>query len=363
MKNWKNVVVTPAMPVIDVIKTIDAGRYQIALVLDKAGHLLGTVTDGDIRRGILRGITMDQPAEKVMRKDPTVASSGDDRETILGVMKKKMIHQIPVLDAKGVVVGLELMDELLQTEERDNWVVIMAGGLGKRLSPLTESVPKSLIQVGKKPILETILENFIEYGFRNFYFAVNYKDEMIKSYFGNGAQWKVRIEYLSEDKRLGTAGALSLLPEGFKKTFFVMNGDLLTKINFSQLLSFHRESEVAATMCVREYDFQVPFGVVRLEDNFIRNIDEKPVHRFFVNAGIYVLEPSVLDSIPQKEFFDMPQLFEKLIAGKTKTAAFPIREYWLDIGRIDDLERAHREFPKVFAPDAPSDLPRQGGQK
>lgn len=348
MKNLKNVVVSSSAPIRKVIKTIDNNAVQIALVVDERMCLLGTVTDGDVRRGILKGISLDQPVELIMQKNPTVASMDDNRSTILTLMRQKTVHQIPLLDPQGRIVGLELMDELLQTEERENWVVIMAGGLGKRLSPLTDSVPKPLIPVGRKPILETILENFTEYGFRNFYLAVNYKDEMIKSYFGDGSKWKIRIEYLSEDKRLGTAGALSLLPERLDRTFFVMNGDLLTKINFSQLLSFHRESNGAATMCVREYDFQVPFGVVKLDDKSIRSIDEKPVHRFFVNAGIYVFEPSVLDRIPKQESYDMPQLFERLIAAGVKTVAFPIHEYWLDIGRIDDLERAHQEFPHVF---------------
>ncbi len=348
MKSWKDSLIKASLSIRKAIEVIDAAGFQIALVVNDENFFLGTVTDGDIRRGILRGCSLDQSVEMIMRKDPTVASVGDDREKILSLMKQRSIHQIPVLDSAGKVIRLELLDELLQTEIKDNWVILMVGGLGKRLSPLTDTIPKPLIAVGKKPILETIIENFIEYGFRNFFLAVNYKDQMIKDYFGDGSRWNVRIEYLSEEKRMGTAGALSLLPQRPQKTFFVMNGDLLTKINLTQLLNFHRESNVTGTMCVREYDFQVPYGVVKMDDRFIQAIDEKPIHRFFVNAGIYVLEPSVLDFIVAKDFFDMPQLFEKIIAEKERAAAFPVREYWLDIGRIDDLERAHQEFPKVF---------------
>lgn len=255
-------------------------------------------------------------------------------------MREKTIRQIPVLNENGVVVGLELMDELLRAGERDQWVVLMAGGVGKRLSPITDTLPKPLIQIGKKPILETILENFIDYGFYNFYFAVNYKNQMIKDYFKDGSKWGVRIIYLEEDKMLGTAGALSLLPGRPEKTFLVMNGDLLTKVNFTHLFNFHRESNVIATMCVRGYDFQVPYGVVKIDDRYICSIDEKPIQRFFVNAGIYVLDPSVLDFIPKNQQFDMPQLFDALMRSEKSVAAFPIREYWLDIGRMDDLVRA-----------------------
>ena len=348
MKNWKNALLKQNASIRDAIETIDKGSFQIAVIVDDNGRLVGAVTDGDVRRGILRGVSFEQGVELIMRKNPKAASVDDDHQRILSLMKQYSIHQIPLLDSSGVVVGLELLDELLQAEDRDNPVVIMAGGLGKRLSPLTDSVPKSLIAIGSKPILQTILENFIEYGFKKFYLAVNYKDHMIKDFFGDGSKWKVRIQYLSENCRLGTAGALSLLPELPQTPFLVMNGDLLTKVNFAQLLNFHQESKATATMCVREYDFQVPFGVVNIDDHLIKSIDEKPIHRFFVNAGIYVLEPAVLDLIPKQKLFDMPQLFDQLIARQKKTGAFPIREYWLDIGRLDDLERAHEEFPKVF---------------
>lgn len=349
MKNWKETLVKPATPVRKVIETIDKSPMQIALVVDADDRLMGTVTDGDVRRGILKGISLDEAVERIMRKDPIFARFTDLRENMLTLMKKKEIHQLPILDARGCVVGMEILDELLEVGGRDNVVVLMAGGLGSRLRPLTENTPKSLLPVGKKPILETIIENFVEFGFRRFYLAVNYKDEMIRAYFGDGSKQNIEIRYLAETQRLGTAGALSLLPEKPDKPFFVMNGDLLTKVNFLQLLHFHRENKATATMCVREYDFQVPYGVVKMrEDHTVEKIDEKPVQGFFVNAGIYALEPETLSGIPKDKFFDMPQLFENLIKAGHRVTAFPLREYWIDIGRVNDLKRANGEFSEVF---------------
>ena len=213
--------------------------------------------------------------------------------------------------------------------------------------PLKER-PKPLIHVGSQPILETILKNFKDYGFRRFFIAVHYKNEMVRRHFGDGARWGVEIRYLKESKPLGTAGALGFLPAVPKLPLIVMNGDLLTNIHFDQLLSFHKAGRAAATMGVREYDFQVPYGVIKIKNDSILTIDEKPVQRFFVNAGIYLLEPRTLRLLPKNKPFDMTQLFERLIKSKERIAAFPIREYWLDIGQMDDLKRANGEFARVF---------------
>jgi len=224
----------------------------------------------------------------------------------------------------------------------------MAGGMGTRLRPLTNDQPKPLVSVGNKPLLETIIETFVQQNFHQFYLSINYKAEMIKSHFTDGAKWNAEIHYLEEDQRLGTAGSLSLLPEQPDEPAIVMNSDLLTRVNFQQLLDYHKQHKAKATMCVREYDFQVPFGVVEIEDNQITGIDEKPVHNFFVNAGIYVLEPEVLKLLRKNEAMDMTQFFERIILAGLKTSAYPIHEYWLDIGQKDDFLRANRDFGKVF---------------
>ena len=244
MKEWKKAVVEQSATVRETIRAIDVGAIQIAFVVDEAGHLRGTVTDGDIRRGILRGVNIDEQVRHVMNENPVIAPEHISRDGVLELMRQKSIHQIPVVDAQGRIIGVELLDELLNVSRSDNWVVLMAGGLGTRMRPLTDD--------GPKPLLEIILENFIDQGFRRFFFAVNYKAEMVQEHFGDGSRWNSEIRYLRETERMGTAGSLSLLPERPDRPVIVMNADLLTRLDFRHLLNFHREHGVKATMCVRE---------------------------------------------------------------------------------------------------------------
>jgi NDP-sugar pyrophosphorylase family protein len=220
----------------------------------------------------------------------------------------------------------------------------MAGGLGSRLGELTASRPKPLLPVGEKPLLETILTEIARHGFESFYISVNYKADMILRHFGDGSKWGVQIKYLHEENRMGTAGALSLLSSKPKDPLLVVNGDVLTSVNFDRLLNFHHEHSATATMCIRQYDFQVPYGVVSVNNHTITRIDEKPLQHFFINAGIYMLNPEAIDLIPKNTAFDMPQVFDRVIEEKKTAIAFPIREYWLDIGHRSDFERANEEF-------------------
>ncbi|MDA8226232.1 MAG: nucleotidyltransferase family protein [Desulfitobacterium hafniense] len=348
MNDFNKVLVSPATSILSAIKIIDESTIQIALVVDENGHLLGTITDGDIRRAILKGVSMDDPVRQIMNPKPTVASVYDSRVKILEIMKNKRLYQIPIVDEQGCVVELKILDQILKSPERENWAIIMAGGLGSRLRPLTEDCPKTLLKVGGKPLLETIIENFKEYGFQRFYFCVNYKADMVQNYFGDGSSFGVEIKYIHEENRMGTAGALGLLPEKPLQPIFVMNGDLLTKINFKQLLDYHLEHNAMATMCVREFNLQVPYGVVKIEKNHLVSIEEKPIQRFFISAGIYVLEPKALSYIPQNVFFDMPSLFKELMKGGKKATTFPVREYWMDIGRMGDYEKANGEYKEHF---------------
>jgi len=263
-------------------------------------------------------------------------------------MQQFRIHQIPVLDENGCVVDLLLLDELAAVKPQEAWVVLMAGGLGTRLRPLTEEVPKPLLDVGGKPLLETIVENFVAQGFTRIFISLNYMAEKFKRHFGDGARFGAHIEYLEETKPLGTAGSLSLLPRRPEVPIVVMNGDLLTSVNFKHIIKYHAENEATATMCVQKYSFQIPYGVVEIEGNRLKQIVEKPEQSFFINAGIYVVSPDVFDLIPDDEFFDMPQLFKKFREGEQFACACPIREYWLDIGRIDQLQQARREYQTVF---------------
>jgi dTDP-glucose pyrophosphorylase/CBS domain-containing protein len=348
MQNINDIVIDSNYLLKDVLKIIDKSSKQICLVLDENKKLLGTISDGDIRRALIKNISLDDTIENVYFKKPTVANVNDTKEKIINLCKIKKIHQIPIVDDDNVIVGLEILDELIGTQIKKNKAVLMVGGLGMRLRPLTDDTPKPMLYVGEKPILQTIVENFANYGFVEIIMCVGYRSNIIKDFFGDGSKFGVNIEYINEELRLGTAGALSLLNIEQKpnEPFFVMNGDLVTKVNFDHLLNFHLSNNAKATMCVREYDFQVPYGVVNIEDGRIKTIDEKPTHKFFVNAGIYVLNPPSIDIIPENKFYDMPSLFQEMIKHNDKLLPFPLYENWLDVGKIDEYNKANQEYKK-----------------
>lgn len=347
MRSARKITVSPGATIREVIETIDRGVMQIALVVD-GERLLGTVTDGDIRRAFIKGQELSDPISDIYNTQPVKGYVSQPKEDLLQMALAKGVKQVPMVDEQGMLVGIESVDDYLRVSEKPNQVVVMAGGLGTRLRPLTEKTPKPLLKVGSKPILETIIRNFTRYGFRNIYLSVNYKAEQIQDYFGDGRPFGANLQYLVEDKRLGTAGALSLFPETPEQPVIIMNGDLLTNVNFEHLLNYHLLSEASATMCVRDYELQVPYGVVHAEGATIQAIEEKPVHRYYVNAGIYVLNPEVLRNIPRDRYLDMPQLFQTLIGQGCKTCSFPVREYWMDIGQPADFDRANCEYEEVF---------------
>ena len=332
----------------EALQIIDLGAVKFAIVVDNEDKLIGTLSDGDIRRAVLDGKVLENTIENIYCKEPTIANVNASKEEIINICTSKKLYQIPIVDDFGKVVSVDILDELLKPTAYPNKVVLMVGGLGTRLRPLTENTPKPMLHVGGKPILQTIVEKFASYGFVHIVMCVNYKSHVIQDYFGDGSKFGVNIEYIFEEQRMGTAGALTLLSEQPNEAFFVMNGDLLTNVNFEHLLDYHMDNDSMATMCVREYDFQVPYGVVNIDDGQITSIEEKPIHNFFVSAGIYMLDPKCIDLMPQDEFYDMPTLFERLIGMKENTISFPLREYWLDIGRIEEYEKANREYYEVF---------------
>jgi dTDP-glucose pyrophosphorylase len=338
----KSISLSAAHKLADAVACIEASGGQIALVVDERFRLIGTITDGDIRRGILRGATLDSTAGDVMHSNPRSVPLGTPLAEIAAILKREMILQMPVVDQDGVVVGLHLAAEVELPDPAAHHVIIMAGGLGTRLRPITETVPKPMIEIGGRPILERILERFHEQGFRKVALCVNHLAEIIEDHFGDGNAFGMEISYVRETKRMGTAGALSLLAERPEKPLIVMNGDILTSINFGQMLAFHYDSGALATMGLNRYQYQVPYGVVDVKNHHITGFSEKPVFDFFVNAGIYVISPELLDLIPQDRFFDMPSLFEQI--HPDRRVAFPLHEYWLDVGKPDDLNRAIDEF-------------------
>jgi len=345
INNCKEAILAPEDNMEKAIQVLNTKTLKIVLITNKNGQLLGTITDGDIRRALINKLGMNTPLKDIMSKNPSVAFIEEERGNILTMMKNKKVQQIPVLDADKKVVGLETLLDLLSPSQCDSPVFIMAGGFGKRLRPLTDKTPKPLLDVGSKPILETILHQLIEAGFNDFYISTYYRAKMVKQYFGDGSKWGISIQYLEEKKPLGTAGSLGLLPKNkIKLPFIMMNGDVLTKINFKTLLDFHIENKSFATMCVREYTYQVPFGVVEIDKQFITSIVEKPIQRFFVNAGIYVFEPSLIDEVDGINYLDMPELLEQLIKNDKQISTFPVHEYWSDIGQIKEYEKAQEYY-------------------
>ena len=343
MKNLEKIKISLDATINKALKVISDGAIQIAIVVDKNDKLLGTLTDGDIRRGFLKGLNMSSSIKSIIFKKPIVAKANDTEEKILKMALSKKIYQIPVVNNNNKVIGLRVLNELIKLKNKSNKVVIMAGGMGVRLRPLTKNIPKPMLKVGKKPILQIIVEKFRDNGYENFIMCVNYKSKIIKQYFGDGHKFGVKIEYIQERIKMGTAGSLSLFKEKPKEPFFVINGDLLTNLDFDKMLNFHTENNSKATMCLSEYNIESPYGEVKLDRENITLINEKPIHKFFVNAGIYILDPICLKLVPKK-FYNMPSLFNKIIAHKYKTISFPLGEYWLDIGTFNDYKKAKLEY-------------------
>jgi dTDP-glucose pyrophosphorylase len=333
----------------DCLKILDeAVKYHIALVVDEFGRLEGAVTDGDVRRGLLKKVNLNDPVSKIMNSKPITLKDSTDKDKIAKFLKEKSLRQIILTDENSRVSNVVTVDCLFTKSAKPNKVFLMAGGLGSRLRPLTNDIPKPMLQVGGSPILQTIIEKFIDEGFQDFYLSVNYKKEIIQEHFQDGSEFECNIKYIEENKRMGTAGALSLLDEIPDEPMVVMNGDLLTRVKFENILDFHNNSNAIATMGIREYNFQVPFGVVNIDGSEITDISEKPNHKFFVNAGFYVLSPEAISRIPKDEFYDMPTLFDDLRDEDKKTVAFPVREYWIDIGRKEELDKANEEYNSIF---------------
>ncbi len=349
MKDITNLKLNPSSTIKEAMEIIGKGAMKIALVVNEKDQLIGTLTDGDLRQAFLSGKTIEDTISNFYFKKPTFVDINMSKEEVLNLCISKKIYQIPIVNDKQQVIGIHILDELFEKKIYNNKVVLMVGGLGSRLRPLTESTPKPMLKVGGKPILHIIVEKFAHYGFKEIIMCVNYKSDIIIDYFGDGSKLGVNIEYIFEKKRMGTAGALSLLKYRPNEPFFVMNGDLLTNINFEHLLEEHNKNNSKATMCVREYDFEVPYGVVKLDENKnIKSIEEKPIHNFFVSAGIYMFNPECLDYIPKDKFYDIPSLFERLIEENEKTSSYLIKEYWIDIGRIEEYEKANEEYYKLF---------------
>ncbi|UPR33114.1 nucleotidyltransferase family protein [Vibrio cyclitrophicus] len=339
---WQRTLIPESSTIKQALEIINTEALRVAVVVDQKQKLLGMISDGDIRRGLLNNLTLSDSVVKVMNSSPITAKYGASKESLVTLMEQKQILSVPLIDQDGKIVGLETLHSALSKERYKNPVFIMAGGFGSRLRPLTDNCPKPMLKVGDKPILETVIRSFIKAGFSDFYISTHYMPEQIKNHFGDGGDLGVNISYVYEETPLGTGGALGLLPDSMRQDLplIMINGDVLTKVDFERLLSFHVENDADATMCVREYDYQIPYGVINGEGNQITSMVEKPIQRFFVNAGIYVVSPRVIQSVEKNQKIDMPTLLEQHMEERQKVLMFPVHEYWLDIGRMDDFNKA-----------------------
>ncbi len=340
-RDWREALLPVNTTLQQVIRNLDATALQIALVVSPDGTLLGTITDGDIRRGLLRGLDLNSPIHSVIHREAMVVPPQMSREMVLHLMRANVIKALPVVDESRRIVGLHLLNDLLTPIHHPNMMLIMAGGQGTRLRPHTENCPKPMLPVGGKPMLEHIIERAKAEGFKRFVLAIHYLGNMIEDHFGDGSRWQIQINYLREESPLGTAGAIGLLNPRPETSLLVSNGDVLTDIHYGELLDFHCRHGATATMAVRMHEWHHPFGVVLTKGVDIIGFEEKPITRNHINAGVYVLEPAAFDVLGANEHCDMPTLFSRLQERSARTIVYPMHEPWLDVGRVDDYAQAN----------------------
>lgn len=349
-KTLYNLLINHEKSILDAMKLINDNCKGILLVVNEEKKLLGTITDGDIRRAILSGYQLNTCIIKICNKNCVFSVEDISVNEIKNIFIEKQIKLLPIVDKNKKVINYFVIDDLIDFNklEKENPVLIMAGGLGTRLSPLTDDLPKPMLRVGNKPILQTIIEQFRNYGFKNILISVNYKADLIENYFRDGSDFGVSIRYIKESKRLGTAGAINLAKKYLDKPFFVINGDILTTVNLYNLLEFHSKNKYEMTIGSRIYETQIPYGVLSIEEACVTELEEKPIINHLVSGGVYVIEPEVIDVIPKEKYFDITQLINMLINNKKRIGSFPITEYWMDIGKADDYLKANIDIEKYF---------------
>jgi len=338
---WRQAILLEGSTIGQAIQNLNQSSIKIVLVVDKSNKLKGTVSDGDIRRGLLKRLDLNSPIASIVHHNSLVVPPEIGRDMVIQLMSANKIHQIPVVNAQQQLIGLHLWDEITTIPVRANLMVIMAGGKGTRLLPYTQNCPKPMVLMGNKPMLEHIIERGKLEGFNHFVLAIHHLGHIIESHFGNGENLGVKIDYVREQSPLGTAGALGLLNSKPDLPFVVTNGDVITDIRYGELLEFHNRYQASATMAVRIHEWRHPFGVVQMQGVEIVGFEEKPVAHSHINAGVYVLSPEVLNELIVEEECDMPMLFERLQAKGKRTVAYPMHEPWLDVGRPDDLLKAN----------------------
>lgn len=348
MTNWKKAFLAPETPIKEAVQVIQSSGKMIGLIVNSEGVLLGTVTDGDIRRAILKDVSFDQPVRTIMNPNPKTGTEEMSEEELAVYMKDLNFRHLPIVNKKKVVVGLRMIDEFFHKELMRSPVLILAGGLGSRLGTLTEDCPKPMLKLKDKPLLEILVEHLRSHGFKKLYISVRYLSHQIEDHFGDGSRFGVNITYLKETTPLGTAGPLSLLPPEMKEPVLVINGDILTSLNFSDLFHFHQMNHQDLTACVRKLEFTLPYGVFELEGTAAVKIIEKPSIRKFINAGIYIINPSIFKLVEKDKVTGMNELINQAISKGLGVECFMIREYWKDIGTPEEFQQAQEDLQKIF---------------
>jgi dTDP-glucose pyrophosphorylase len=339
----------------EILGILDKGAKGIVFIVDKEKRLKGTITDGDVRRAILSGAGLEDNVSNIVHKNPVYISCGMNREKIKDIFIKKAVKVIPVVDDNNRVVDLISINDILLPEGKKNPVIIMAGGLGTRLKDLTKEVPKPMLKVGHDPILQHIISNFKQYGYNKILISVNYKSEIIENYFQDGLAYGVKIDYIRENKRLGTAGGIKLANDYIDKPFFVINGDIFTNLNVDNMMKFHIENKFDITVGTRKHSFQIPYGVIETEDNFIKKLKEKPAIDYLINAGVYCLNPNLIKFIPNNQYFEITDLIGICIKNGGKVGSYEIKDYWMDIGRMEDYNKVNNDVYDLIAADKVDD--------
>lgn len=341
----KTLCISPNATISEAISAIEKGTKQIALVINKQKVLIGIITDGDIRRSILKGLTLTTSVKEIMQKHFIKAQENVSPKQLLEIMRNTSHRHIPIVDKAGRIKDLAWITDLLKKKDSQYTALIMAGGYGQRLKPLTDKLPKPLLPVGDKPIIGHIVKSLRKAGVRQINVSTHYKANLISEHFEKQENCDVEIKLLNESTPLGTAGALQLL-ERPQKPILVINGDILTHTDFDAMWLFHKENKADMTVGICQYNLQIPYGVVETDGTKLTSLTEKPNLNLFINAGIYLIEPIVYDYLPQKKYLDMPDLIKILLQKKKNITSFPLTEYWIDVGRLSDYKKARGDIAK-----------------
>lgn len=346
-KNLEDILIHSDCTIKEVLEKLNTGARGIVLVVDEKQRLIGTITDGDIRRAILKGASIDDEINGIVHTNPVYVIEDTDREEIKDIFIRRAVKQIPVIDKEGVVVDLISINDILLPEGKDHPVIIMAGGLGTRLKDLTKEVPKPMLKVGQDPILHHIINNFKEYGYNKIIITVNYKANIIENYFQDGYAYGVKIFYIREKERLGTAGGIKLAEDYIDKPFFVINGDIFTSLNVDSMMKYHLKNKFDLTIAVKQYSYEIPYGVIETDGSKVININEKPEEEYLISGGIYCLNPDVIELIPDGQYYEITDLINSCINKGLKVGYYEIKEYWMDIGKLEDYYKVNDDVREI----------------